>query len=394
MTISVTQLNNYIKGIFDLDGLMQFVSVCGEITNVKQNGTGFYFTIKDDSSAVNCFCYGNTGVPVTGAMAVIEGKVNFWPKSGSISLFVRKLVISTNTGEAYLKFLELKDKLSKEGLFDADRKIVVPKCCEKIGVVTSETGAVIHDIEKVSFRRQPFTKIILYPVKVQGFGAEQEICNGIKFFANCKNPEFDVDVIIVGRGGGSNEDLSVFNSESIVREIADCKKPVVSAVGHNVDYTLCDFVADARAATPSEAAELVTIDSALKTKNILDMLNGSFNRLQLGLKKSFDSVKIDLRRVYRETERKVDDNIEHVNNILIDKNNLLKNKIENFQNKIDNDITKLSSNNPANILKKGYSYLKKDKENVCSVENVAVGDNLEVVLLDGKLGVTVNDIKK
>ena len=384
MTISVTQLNNYIRGLFDIDAVLSELTVCGEITNVKRARDGWYFSLKDEGGAVNCFCYGNSGEPVTGTVAVVEGRINYFVKTGSISLFARRITATTNTGAAYLKFIELRDKLQKEGLFDDERKKIVPHCARKIGIVTSETGAVIHDITNVSLRRQPFTQLILYPVKVQGAGAEQEIADGIAYFNDT-----DVDVVIVGRGGGSNEDLSVFNSEIVVRTVASCNKPIVSAVGHGIDFTLCDFAADRRAVTPSEAAEFVTLDverEKLRLKAYLDKISGNIASKLQDIKQN---IAYNCKVLYLGIDKRL---VQMQNKITLCVNsieNSVKYKSEQLTLKLDKTVNKLSTLNPMSVLKRGYGYVSTDNGVVKSVKQVEVGQEVRIDLQDGSLNATV-----
>lgn len=379
MTISVTQLNNYVKGIFDMDAVLSDLSVCGEITNVKRSYNGWYFTLKDNDAAVNCFCYANSSEPVIGMVAVAEGELNYFAKSGSVSFFVRRLAATTDTGAAYLRFVELKEKLGKEGLFDEQRKKPVPHSASKIGVVTSETGAVIHDITNVALRRQPFSDIILYPVKVQGVGADKEIAQGIAYF-----DKSDVDAVIVGRGGGSNEDLSAFNSEIVVRAIAACSKPIVSAVGHGIDFTLSDFAADKRAVTPSEAAEFVTLDSEREKMRVamcLERINGGVVSL---LESRRQRVLNSCRLLYFGVGRKLDEMQNAVKSDLVRVENATVSLSEKLSSKLEKVTEKLRSINPTNVLQRGYGYVHGPKGAVKSVRQIDVGDSVTVTLSDGK----------
>ncbi|MCH5156937.1 MAG: exodeoxyribonuclease VII large subunit [Clostridiales bacterium] len=385
MTITVTQLNNYIRGLFEMDGVLGELSVCGEITNVKRAREGWYFSLKDDGGAINCFCYGsNANEPVTGTVAVVEGNVNYFVRTGSVSLFARRVTATTNTGAAYLKFIELKEKLQKEGLFDEDRKKQVPHCARKIGIVTSETGAVIRDIHDVSLRRQPFTNLILYPVKVQGVGAEQEIAEGIAYFNNS-----DVDVVIVGRGGGSNEDLSVFNSETVVRAVANCNKPVVSAVGHGIDFTLCDFAADKRAVTPSEAAEFVTLDVEREKVRLRAYLDKISSNISSKLDQNKQRIVYDCKVLQMGIDKRLGVMQNRVVQCLSDIENSAKHKYEQISVRLDKTANKLSTLNPASILKRGYGYVSAENGVVKSVNQVKVGSNVQIQLQDGKLDATV-----
>ena len=386
MTITVTQLNNYIRGLIDIDAVLNDVTVCGEITNVKRARDGWYFSLKDDDSAINCFCYASSGEPITGTVTVVEGGINFFTRTGSVSLFAKRLTATTHTGAAYLKFVELKEKLQKEGLFDEQRKKRVPHCAKKIGIVTSETGAVIHDITNVSLRRQPFTNLFLYPVKVQGAGADQEIAEGIAYFNST-----DVDVVIVGRGGGSNEDLSVFNSEIVVRAVASCAKPIVSAVGHGIDFTLCDFAADKRAVTPTEAAEFVTLDverEKIRLKAYLDRISGN---ISARLQDSKQRVAYNCKVLYLGIDKRL---MQMQNKIAFCLNSIessVKYKTERLTLKLDKTVNKLSTLNPMRVLQRGYGYVSTDSGVVKSVNQVEVGHKVQIELQDGKISATVTD---
>ena len=389
MTLSVSQLNNYIKGLFDFDGTLDNVTVCGEITNVKAYSRGWYFSLKDEVGAINCFTYATEVQPVSGTMAVVFGKVNYLVKSGSVSLYVKRVTLSKNKGAAYLQFLQLKEKLDKEGLFSEARKQPVPHCCAKVGVVTSATGAVIHDITNVCLRRQPFTQIVLYPVKVQGVGADKEICQGIRYFSDS-----DVDVVIVGRGGGSNEDLSVFNSEDIVRAIAACNKPVVSAVGHGVDFTLCDFVADRRAVTPSEAAEFVTIDVAEvreRVRYLLDKATVAINNL---IADDQHFVANTVRRLNIQVSHKAEVQKAAVFRTIQHMRDVVESRLESTAARIQKYTATLSASNPTRLLQRGYTYAVKDGKPVKSVGQLATNDEMVLRFADGNVVASVQTIAK
>ena len=386
MTITVTQLNNYIHGIFDIDAVLNDLTVCGEITNVKRARDGWYFSLKDDTAAVNCFCYDSAGQPVAGMVAVVEGQLNYFVKSGSVSLYTRRLTSTTNTGAAYLRFVELKEKLEKEGLFDEDRKKAVPHCARKIGVVTSETGAVIHDITNVVLRRQPFSDLILYPVKVQGVGAENEIACGIEYFSSS-----DVDVVIVGRGGGSNEDLSVFNSETVVHAISKCEKPIVSAVGHGIDFTLSDFAADKRAVTPSEAAEFVTIDATREKFRVSAAIEKINSVVTSRLQQLKEQVCYDVRIINSDIGHKINTQQSKVKYCLKSIENACKMKADKNAILLDKTVNKLSTLNPTNVLKRGYGYVSNADGVVRSVEQLQVGDEFKLSLQDGSIRAKVTN---
>lgn len=384
MTISVTQLNNYIRGLFDMDGVLGDLSVAGEVTNVKRYGSGYYFSLKDEGGAINCFCYNAEQALQQGNIVVAEGSLNYFVKNGTVSFFVKRLTATKNTGDAYLRFLELKEKLAKEGLFDEDRKQAVPSFCQKVGIVTSQTGAVIVDITNVALRRQPFCNLYLYPVKVQGDGADLEIGQGINYFANS-----NVDAIIVGRGGGSNEDLSVFNSEIIVRAIANCPKPVVSAVGHGVDYTLCDFVADKRAVTPSEAAEFVTTDVSVVKRHIQTLIAKSQDKIRRQLDFDTQFVVNFQKRITSQLAYSVDNAQSNLQHTLQRALNNVQNLFVRRQTQLDKSTTRLNGVNPINVLKRGYAFVDLDGTPIKSVNDLQTGDKITLHVTDGTVDATV-----
>ena len=232
MTLSVTQISNYIKSIFDAEELLIGVSVYGEITNLKPSARAIYFDIKDENSALPCVCFDQyllRGFEF-GDQVAITGKLNYYAKTGKLSFIVSKIE-KYGVGELYKQFIELKDKLQKEGLFDEARKKLLPKYVKKVGVVSSETGAVIRDIIRVKSEKNSCSDIVLFPVKVQGVGADVDIVRGIKYLDN-----YGVDCIIVARGGGSFEDYQPFNTEVVARAVSEAKTPIVSAIGHENDW--------------------------------------------------------------------------------------------------------------------------------------------------------------
>lgn len=378
MTISVTQLNNYISGLLEVDGVLSNVSVRGEITNVKRYRDCWYFSLKDEGTAINCFSYLSEVLPTQGLIATLQGRVSYYQKNGTISFYVRSISVSQDKGAAYEQFLALKAKLESEGLFDESKKKPIPKCSMTVGIVTSETGAVIHDVEQVALRRQPFVNLILFPVKVQGVGADVEIANGIKFF-----DQTDVDVVIVGRGGGSNEDLSAFNSEIVVRAVAECSKPIVSAVGHGIDYTLCDYAADKRAATPSEAAELVTIDSVEQKSVVTSLLNRMYSVLTSKYHAQKRSVDVSVLKIRDAFQRKIDGANRRIKQNLASSCERLNGKLTEMDFQLKELNTRLSRDNPANILCKGYAVVESGTLRVLSATQLHSGDEVNLVFSDG-----------
>lgn len=259
LTLTVSQLCEYIRGMLKQDPMLHGVELKGEVSNLKFHQTGtLFFTLKDENAAVNCVMYASDAArlqaaPFEGMRAVVSGSVGLYVKGGQMQFYASSLR-AEGVGVLYTRLLALKEKLAREGLFDPQRKRPLPPYPDTVGVVSSPTGAVIHDILNVSLRRDPQAQILLCPVRVQGIGAADEVVQAIRLLERIE----DVSVIIVARGGGSMEDLWTFNEERVVRAVAACKKPVVSAVGHETDVTLCDLAADLRAPTPSAAAECVT----------------------------------------------------------------------------------------------------------------------------------------
>jgi len=380
MIITVTQLNNYIKGTFDMDSNLVMLSVSGEVTNAKLVRNCWYYTLKDDNSQIDCFSY-QTDVPEVpnGLQLVATGSLNFLTKSGKVSMFVKKVKLSDKLGEQYLRLLALQKKLQAEGLFDPEHKQDVPRGCKKVGIVTSKTGAVIKDIQDVAFRRQPYVDLVLYPVHVQGMLAEDEIVEAINYFSTS-----NVDAVIVARGGGSNEDLSVFNSEKIVRAIYNCTKPTVSAIGHGVDFTLVDFAADRRAVTPSEAAEFVTIDYLKHKQALLSSLQHVATRIKGridGANQRCNAATSNLcaNATATLTKRK--------NNVVMQlqaMSYMAEKRLDNASASLQSKLMLLDTSNPVKILSKGFAVVQKDDKRVKSANDLQPNDQIEVSFVDGR----------
>ncbi len=272
--ISVSQLNEYIKAVFDSVPFFSGLYVRGEISNFKNHYTGhYYFTLKDEKSAIKVVMFRsdaqNLGfVPEDGMKVVVHGRVSAFVRDGVYQIYADDIQ-PDGVGALYFAYEQLKKKLEEEGIFDVSRKRPIPRFPKKIGIVTSPTGAVIRDMKNVLGRRWPAAEVFIYPAQVQGASAPGQLCAGIRYF----NEKFRVDTIIIGRGGGSLEDLWAFNNETLARTVASSEIPVISAVGHETDFTICDFAADLRAPTPSAAAELAVPDR-LEMKAKLNMLSG------------------------------------------------------------------------------------------------------------------------
>jgi len=257
---SVSQVNLYIKNMFTREYMLNNISVRGEVSNCKYHSSGhIYFTIKDNSSQLSCVMFASMRQGLgfrmeQGSGVIVQGSISVYERDGKYQLYARKIT-RDGSGNLYEEYEKMKKRLLEEGLFDASRKKKIPAYAKSIGVVTATEGAVIHDICNVASRRNPYVQVYLYPARVQGEGAEDTIIEGIRYFEKT-----DVDTIIIGRGGGSIEDLWAFNSEKLARAVYACTKPVISATGHETDTTIADFAADLRAPTPSAAAELAVFD--------------------------------------------------------------------------------------------------------------------------------------
>lgn len=383
--ISVTELNKYIKDKVDKDEFLNNVLVKGEISNYKHHYTGhLYFTLKDENSLIKCIMFKGYAAnlkfePKDGMKVTIFGTVSVFERDGVYQIYV-KAMQEDGIGNLYKAYEEMKAKLEKEGLFDASHKKKIPLMPKCIGVLTSNTGAVIRDIINVSTRRNPNVYIKLLPVPVQGPGAAEKIVDAIKLM----NEKKLADVIIVARGGGSLEDLWPFNEEIVARAIYSSELPVISAVGHETDFTIADFVADLRAPTPSAAAELAVPNIAdIKLK-----LEGYNNRYKLALKKKVEFMKLRYEkcmnsRVFKEPLQKINEKY-----ILIDmKVKSIQNSITNIYNKkktnMVKNISKLDALSPLKTLTRGYSIIQKDGKVIKSVNQLQKNDELEIRLIDG-----------
>ncbi len=389
---SVAELNTIIKRIFDAEEFLHGILMTGEVSNFKISGNHAYFNLKDNDAQIFCTFFNiryaeNTVVPKNGDKVVVRGTPDFYVKGGSLSFKVTKIQ-PEGKGALYLKFLELKEKLEKEGLFDEKKKKPIPKSPKRVGVVTSRTGAVIRDIINVTKRRNPFTDIVLYPVKVQGEGAEFEIVKGIK-----KLDESGlVDCIIVGRGGGSMEDLMAFNTEAVARAVFECKTPIISAVGHETDFSLCDFASDLRAPTPSAAAELSTVDLMKEARDFVELsetLGRKFERVHAHRQTTFthnvDKLKILGQGVITKGENRVKSDL---NKTL----NLLRIRFMEKQNALKLYMGTIDGLNPLKMLDKGFAKVTVGDKSVKSIEEIKIGDVMKTYLLGGEVKSEVTEI--
>ena len=382
---SVSDVNRYLKDLLAGEPLLQGVSVRGEISNFKQYPSGHcYFTLKDTNSALKCVMFRSRAqylrfLPQNGMQVVAGGSIAVYERDGVYQLYVDSL-IPEGTGDLALAFEQLKEKLAAEGLFDPARKQPLPAFPKKIGVVTSSAGAVLRDIYRVSKRRWPGIQLVLYPVQVQGEGAAEQIARGIDFFAE----EYAVDVIIAGRGGGSMEDLWAFNEEPVVRAIAACPVPLISAVGHETDFTLADFAADVRAATPSQAAELAVPDR-LEVMRQVESLTGQLTRQvqrELALRRQRLEGLLNS-RVMREPQSMLAERRQRLDFLLAGLQRTAKVELQSKQHKLGLILNRLAAINPVAVMGRGYGIVTKQDKLVSSIQTVEIDDELQLTFTDG-----------
>lgn len=406
VSLTVTDINNYIKNIVDGDFFLSNVTLKGEISNLKFHTRGhLYFSLKDENSKINAvmFNYKNLGlnfIPKDGMNVIVKGKVSVFTTGGSYQITVSNMK-EDGIGNLYILFEELKRRLEREGLFSPEHKKKIPRIPKKVGVITASTGAAVKDIISTINRRFPLTEIILFPTLVQGVGAKENIVKMIN-----KANESDVDVIILGRGGGSIEDLWAFNEEIVARAIYNSNKPIVSAVGHEIDFTISDFVSDMRAPTPTGAAELV-VPSKVEIQSYLNDYKGRIISVINKKIKSYTDTFSKLKStyilknpisMYEIDEQKLDNMLEKLGSIMTYKlereksklNNLSKmispnilNRLDKEKIKLENIETKLNLLNPENILKKGYSLTLVEGKIVKSINSVKKGSIIDTKFSDG-----------
>ncbi len=389
LTLSILQFNTFVKNILDAEEFLSNIGVFGEVTNFKVSGGHAYFDLKDENAMLSCVKFGASDLSIkNGDLITVFGKVNFYVKSGRLNFIVSKAQ-AYGLGDLYQKFLMLKEKLEKEGLFREEIKKPIPRFAKRIGVVTSETGAVIRDIIHVTKAKNPYTDIVLYPSKVQGVNAENEIVKGIEYF----NTRDDIDTIIVARGGGSLEDLSPFNTEKIVRGIYASKIPVISAVGHETDFTLCDFAADIRVPTPSVAAEIAVFDYEEQVRNI-ELINKNIYYFITKIIQNRKENLISLNEsIIDKTKLKLTESKNEILTLVREIQNKIEGTIKEKQNTLNSVVGVISKLNPLEILKNGYAIVEKNSSRISSIVDCEVGDNVIVSLLDGKFTAVINEIE-
>lgn len=405
--ITVSQLTRYIKYKIDNDINLNEVFLKGEISNFKAHSRGhFYFTLKDDGSRINAIMFASSTkkikfMPADGMKVLVTGKISVFEANGGYQIYVSDM-LEDGVGNLYVAFEQLKKKLELEGLFDPSKKKAIPKIPKRVGVITAPTGAAIKDIISTIKRRWPLTEIILFPALVQGEMAADDIVKQIKL-----SDSYNLDTLIVGRGGGSIEDLWPFNEEIVARAIYDCKTPVISAVGHEIDFTIADFVADLRAPTPTGAAEMavpqysdiinylgqlnIRANSAInnKIKNYRQKLNSIQNRnifknpmviyqaKEMVFDALFERLKFSIKNIFNDREKRL---------LTIKNSYVLKNPyqlLDKKANKYLQIVSKLETLSPIKTLQRGYTFIKKDGKVVTSSKNVKKDDILDIEFTDG-----------
>ena len=393
---SVSQVNMYIKNMFMRDYRLNDISVKGEISNCKYHSSGhIYFTIKDKTSQLSCVMFASMRKNLEfkleeGQSVIVDGNISVYERDGKYQLYARNIT-KEGFGKLYEEYEKLKKRLLEEGLFDKSKKRKIPAYAAKIGVVTARTGAVIQDICNVSNRRNPYVQIILYPAKVQGTGAAETIIKRIKYFEKT-----DVDTIIIGRGGGSIEDLWAFNDEKLARVIAGCKKPIISAVGHETDTTIADYAADLRAPTPSAAAELAVY---------------SYRETVIALREAGHSLRWQMENILKIKKLKLAGYItviqhESPKNLINDRRmfvadmqekieNLMRQKLVSSKHQLELYIQEMKGLSPLYKLQGGYAYVSDESgRNIKSVDELKKGEQINLAFKDGYAKAVISSKKK
>ncbi|BCJ95712.1 exodeoxyribonuclease 7 large subunit [Anaerocolumna cellulosilytica] len=393
---TVTQVNSYIKNMFVRDYVLNNIYLKGEVSNCKYHTSGhIYFTLKDDKGQMACVMFAGqrSGLKFQlkeGQSIIALGQISVYERDGKYQLYAKEIVLD-GSGILYQKYEQLRAELEQEGLFDPSIKKTLPLFPKKIGIVTARTGAALQDMINISTRRNPYVQLILYPAQVQGDGAAVTIAAGIK-----RLDSMGVDIIIAGRGGGSIEDLWAFNEEVVARAIYHCKTPVISAVGHETDVTIADFVADLRAPTPSAAAELAVPDIRgifYELENMNRSLNRNMER-QMNLARN-ELKQLLMRLEYASPIYQVRQKRQQLIDIEQNLNRFLKQTITRKRHSMEIYAEKLDGLSPLKKLSKGYSFVLNQENKVINrLEKTAIGEQINISVTDGDIKATVNEIVK
>jgi len=389
---SVDEITTHIKNLISGNEILQDFLVSGEISNFKHSNKGhIYFSLKDESSIIKSVMFDRRTqdlefTPKDGMKVVVKGHVDIYKQWGTYQIIVEEMYLK-GKGELYLKFLQLKSKLKKEGLFDEEHKKPILKYPKKIGIITSSQGSVVHDIIKIIKRRYPYVRLLIFPSLVQGGEAKHTIVNGITVLN-----QLDVDVIIIARGGGSFEDLSPFNEESVARAVYNSKIPIVSAIGHETDFTIIDFVADKRAPTPSVAAELVVPDKIEIFGNLVNLKKELCNHVMKVVESYRQQIDyIMYKPVFKnpfslieESKQWLDEKENHLKRAIINKIEILKRESKIFEGKIN-------ALSPFSILNRGYSIATSGEKIISSIKDINSGDVISTIVKDGEISSKVEN---
>lgn len=414
--LTVSEVNRYISYKFETDMALQQIYVEGELSNVKKSGAHYYFSLKDANSEISCMFFypGNLSlsfVPKDGDKVEVVGKIGVYQKRGTYSINISKMNLC-GIGALYEQYLALKKKLETEGLFDESHKLKIPEYPKCVGIITASTGEAINDIISTFNRRLPLAKLKLFPCLVQGMDAPKDLIRAL----NLAYEDSELDCIIIGRGGGSFEDLNAFNDESLARLLYKSKIPTISAVGHEGDYTICDFVCSFRAPTPTGAAMKLTKvkEEVLELiyNNIQRLKNAVVNKIKIEIK-NYDNLNANLKLLSPELiEKRKEEELDNLinklssnfklnyndfynkynlaySNLRID---LINNIIKEKEDKFNHLVEKASLLNPLNVIKKGYSIVYKNKEVITSTKNLNVGDVVDLKFAEGNASATIKNI--
>ena len=393
---TVKQVNSYIKNMFTQDFMLNRIYVKGEVSNCKYHTSGhIYFSLKDESGTIACVMFAGQRGGLSfhmreGQQIIVLGSVNVYERTGSYQLYAQEIRLD-GEGTLYEKYQMLKQELEEMGMFAPEYKKAIPRYAKRIGVVTAPTGAAVRDIMNISTRRNPYVQLLLYPAQVQGEGAKESIVRGIRMLET-KN----VDVIIVGRGGGSIEDLWAFNDECVARAIFDCQVPVISAVGHETDVTIADYVADLRAPTPSAAAELAVWDYR-QLQGYLDECRLRMNRSMTGTIRinRLRLKELDVRLSYLHPRHKLQDQQQRLIELEEELRTLMRDRVKEARHRLAIQIEKLNGLSPVRKLNQGFAYVEEaDGGVVKSIRQVEKGDELTVYVTDGLIRTSVKAVQK
>lgn len=391
---SVGQVNTYIKNMFNQDFMLNGIYIKGEVSNCKYHTSGhIYFSLKDISGTMSCVMFAGQRKGLAFSMkdgdkVIAGGSVGIYERDGKYQLYAREITLE-GAGALYERFLALKKELEEMGMFAKEYKQPIPKYCRRIGIVTAPTGAAVQDIRNISLRRNPYVQLILYPALVQGDGAADSITAGIRAL-----DKLGLDVLIVGRGGGSMEDLWAFNEEAVARAVFDCKTPVISAVGHETDVTITDFAADLRAPTPSAAAELAVAD----IRETLNVLSDYKKRLDRGMENRIFQERARLRQYqvtlnFLSPENQIREKRQRILNLEEKLQSVMDARLRQKRQQMDLYIQRLKGLSPLDKLNQGFSFVSDNKgHTVRSIEGIKLADELQIQVTDGKIQTRVVEV--